>query len=71
MSYAELALGASNVLLGSAVGAGVNHSIFVMPRWFSSPPGSLPEVDESTRSLRAFWAPISAGLRWRSARRGR
>jgi|RhiMethySRZTD1v2_1073278.scaffolds.fasta_scaffold433679_2 hypothetical protein len=61
MSYAELALGASNVLLGSAVGAGVNHSIFVMPRWFSSPPGSLPEVDESTRSLRAFWAPISAG----------
>ena len=61
MSYAELALGASNVLLGSAVGAGVNHSLFVTPRWFASPPDSLPEPDESTRSLRAFWAPITAG----------
>jgi hypothetical protein len=60
MSYAELALGASNVLLGSAVGAGVNQSIFVTPRWFSSPPESLPEP-ESTRSLRNFWAPLQAG----------
>ena len=61
MSYAELALGASNVLLGSAVGAGMNQSILVMPRWFSSPPESLPEAAESTRSLRAFWTPLTAG----------
>ena len=60
MSYADLALGASNVLLGSAVGAGVNQSLFVMPRWFSSPPESLPD-SESARSLRAFWAPLTAG----------
>ena len=60
MSYADLALGASNVLLGSAVGAGVNQSIFTTPRWFSSPPESLPEI-ESARSLRAFWAPLQAG----------
>lgn len=61
MSYAELALGASNVLLGSAVGAGVSQSLFVMPHWFSAPPESLPEPDESTRSLRAFWGPLQAG----------
>jgi hypothetical protein len=61
MSYAELALGASNVLLGSAVGAGVSQSLFVMPRWFESPPGSLPEPDESTRSLGRFWGPLQAG----------
>lgn len=61
MSYAELALGASNVLLGSAVGAGVNQSIFVTPRWFASPPESLPEP-ESTRSLRRFWGPLQAGV---------
>ena len=52
MSYAELALGASNVLLGSAVGAGVSQSLFVMPHWFSAPPESLPEPDESTRAWR-------------------
>jgi hypothetical protein len=60
MSYADLALGASNVLLGSAVGAGVNQSVFTTPRWFSSPPESLPEVD-TTRSLRNFWGPLQAG----------
>ena len=61
MSYAQLALGASNVLLGSAVGAGVSQSLFVMPQWFSAPPESLPEPDESTRALRAFWGPLQAG----------
>jgi len=60
MSYADLALGASNVLLGGAVGAGVNQSLFTTPRWFSSPPGSLPDVD-GARSLRNFWAPLEAG----------
>ena len=61
MSYSELALGASNVLLGSAVGAGVSQSLFVTPHWFSSPPESLPEPDQSTRSLGAFWGPLQAG----------
>jgi hypothetical protein len=61
MSYAELALGASNMLLGGAVGAGVSQSILVMPRWFSSPPDSLPEPDESTREMRTVWAPLTAG----------
>ncbi len=60
MSYADLALGASNVLLGGAVGAGVNQSLFTTPRWFSSPPESLPKV-ENARSLRNFWAPLEAG----------
>lgn len=60
MSYADLALGASNMLLGSAVGAGVNQSLFTTPRWFTSPPESLPEI-ETARSLRAFWGPLQAG----------
>jgi hypothetical protein len=60
MSFADVALGASNVLLGSAVGAGVNQSLFTTPRWFSSLPESLPEL-ESTRPIRAFWAPLQIG----------
>lgn len=60
MSYADLALGASNVLLNGAVGAGVNQSLFTTPRWFSSPPESLPKF-ESTRPIRAFWAPLQLG----------
>ena len=60
MSYADVALGASNVLLGSAVGAGASQSIFTLPHWFSSPPESLPEV-ENARSLGKFWAPLQAG----------
>jgi len=60
MSYADLALGASNVLLNGAVGAGVNQSLFTMPRWFSSPPESLPDV-QNALSLRNFWAPLEIG----------
>ena len=60
MSYADLALGASNVLLNGAVGAGVNQSLFTTPGWFSSPPESLPDVDNA-RSLGKFWAPLQAG----------
>ena len=47
MNYSNLALGASNLLLGTAVGAGVNQSIVVMPKWFTSPP-------QSTRKERRF-----------------
>src|SRR5262249_61290318 len=60
MSYADLALGASNVLLNGAVGAGVNQSLFTTPGWFSSPPESLPDIDNA-RSLGKFWAPLQAG----------
>jgi len=60
MPYADLALGATNVLLGSAVGAGVNQSLFVLPQWFSSPPDSLPERQES-RPVQAFWIPLTVG----------
>lgn len=41
MVGSEMAIGASNLFLGATVGAGVNQALFVMPRWFSSPPESL------------------------------
>ncbi len=41
MTRAEVSIGASNLFLGAAVGAGVDQALFVMPGWFASPPGSL------------------------------
>jgi hypothetical protein len=58
MTGGEIALGASNLLLGTAVGAGVNQSIFVMPRWFESPPESLSQVRD--RGPAKFWIPLQA-----------
>src|SRR5437764_1803411 len=52
----ELALRASNLLLGTAVGAGINQSIFVMPKWFDSPPQSLAAARD--RSPAKFWIPL-------------
>jgi hypothetical protein len=60
MRVAELALGASNVLLGTAVGAGVNQSLFVMPDWFTSPPESLATA-QAGHPFRSFWIPLRAG----------
>ncbi len=57
MKNSDLALGASNLLLGTAVGAGVNQSVFVMPGWFSSPPESLAKA-QATGSFKAFWIPL-------------
>ena len=59
MRVAELALGASNVLLGTAVGAGVNQSLFVMPDWFTSPPESL--TAQAEHPFKSFWIPLQAG----------
>lgn len=59
MKTPNLALAASNVLLGTAVGAGLNQSMFVMPSWFSSPPESLTSA-QANRSYRAFWIPLQA-----------
>jgi hypothetical protein len=56
MNAGEVALGASNLLLGTAVGAGINQSIFVIPRWFESPPESLAQVRD--RSAGKFWIPL-------------
>jgi hypothetical protein len=60
MKVAELALGASNVLLGTAVGAGVDQSLFVMPHWFTSPPESV-STGQAGHPLRSFWIPLQAG----------
>jgi len=59
MKSSNLALAASNVLLGTAVGAGLNQSVFVMPGWFSSPPESLTSA-QSNRTFRKFWIPLQA-----------
>ncbi len=56
MDAGEVALRASNLLLGTAVGAGINQSMFVFPRWFESPPESLAEV--RARSPAKFWVPL-------------
>jgi hypothetical protein len=37
----EVSIAASSVFLGTSVGAGVNQALFLMPRWFASPPESL------------------------------
>lgn len=58
MRAGEVALRASNLLLGTAVGAGLNQSIFVMPRWFESPPESLAPVRD--RGPAKFWIPLQA-----------
>jgi hypothetical protein len=60
MRVSDLALGASNVLLGTAVGAGVNQSLFVMPDWFTSPPESLATA-QAGHPFRSFWIPLQAG----------
>jgi hypothetical protein len=60
MKVSELALEASNVLLGTAVGAGVNQSIFMMPGWFTSPPDSLAPARHDRR-FGKFWIPLQAG----------
>ena len=38
------------------MGAGINQSLFVIPRWFESPPESLAQVRE--RSPAKFWVPL-------------
>jgi hypothetical protein len=60
MRYSNLALGASNLLLGTSVGAGLNQSAFVMPSWFSMPPQSLRAAQEN-RTFRRFWIPLQIG----------
>jgi hypothetical protein len=79
MKSSTLTLAASNVLLGTAVGAGLNQSIFVMPGWFSSPPESLTSA-QANRTFQKFWIPLQAAsalalgaafaLNRRSRRRG-
>jgi anthrone oxygenase-like protein len=59
MNYSDLALGASNLLLGTAVGAGVNQSIFVMPKWFTSPPQSIAKA-QAEAPFKSFWIPLQA-----------
>jgi len=59
MTRSDVALAMSNLLLGTAVGAGINQSIFVMPRWFASPPESLRLVRD--RNPGKFWIPLQAG----------
>lgn len=60
MRVAELALSATNVLLGTAVGAGVNQSLFVMPDWFTSPPESVTTA-QAAHPFGRFWIPLQAG----------
>jgi hypothetical protein len=60
MTYSNLALGASNLLLGTSVGAGLNQSLFVMPGWFSSPPQSLQSA-QANRAYQGFWIPLQVG----------
>jgi hypothetical protein len=57
MKPSDVVLTASNLLLGTAVGAAVNQSIFVMPRWFASPPQSLREAHADS-TFKAFWIPL-------------
>jgi hypothetical protein len=57
MQPSDFVLTASNLLLGTAVGAGINQSIFVMPRWFASPPQSLAEA-QTDGTFKAFWIPL-------------
>jgi hypothetical protein len=59
MNYSDLVLGASNLLLGTAVGAGVNQSIFVMPKWFASPPESIAQA-QAEAPFKSFWIPLQA-----------
>ncbi len=58
MRAGEIALRASNLLLGTAVGAGIDQAIFVMPKWFESPPRSLSPVRDRTPAK--FWIPLQA-----------
>src|SRR2546423_14365421 len=60
MNTSDLAVSASNLLLGTCVGAGLNQSLFVMPGWFSQPPESL-RVAQQNRKLPAFWIPLQVG----------
>ena len=58
MRAGEVALRASSLLLGTAVGAGVDQAVFVMPRWFESPPHSLALARD--RRAAKFWIPLQA-----------
>ncbi len=59
MVRSEMAIGASNLFLGASVGAGVDQALFVMPRWFSSPPESLePARDRGPAKL---FIPLQVG----------
>ena len=60
MKTSDLALAASNILLGTCVGAGLNQSLFVMPGWFSHPPQSVRSAQRN-RKYPAFWVPLQVG----------
>jgi hypothetical protein len=60
MVRSDAAIAASNLFLGTVVGAGVNQSLFVMPRWFASPPASLAEI-RSGASFARFFMPLQVG----------
>ena len=60
MDTSDVAVAASNLLLGTCVGAGLNQSLFVMPGWFSQPPESLRAAQRDRKS-QAFWIPLQAG----------
>lgn len=60
MKVSDAALEASNVLLGTAVGAGINQSLFVMPTWFRSLPESL-NTAQANQPFRSFWIPLQLG----------
>jgi hypothetical protein len=60
MKVSDLALEASNVLLGTAVGAGVDQSLFVTRDWFTSPPDSLVAA-RADHPLKSFSLPLQVG----------
>ena len=60
MRGSEVAIGASNLLLGTAVGAGIGQAVFVMPKWFAAPPESLAQLRDA-RPMMRFWIPLQAG----------
>ncbi len=55
----DVALAASNLLLGTAAGARVSQSLFVVPRRFDAPPASLEAVRD--RRAARFWGPLQLG----------
>ncbi len=59
MVASEIAIGASNLFLGASVGAGVDQALFVMPRWFSSPPESLEPA--RSRGPAKLFIPLQVG----------
>lgn len=59
MVGSDVAIAASTLFLGTSVGAGVNQALFLMPRWFSSPPESLALARD--RSPAKLFIPLQAG----------